>query len=237
MAENSNNFLDALNDMFRANMLDVNTCLPGTIVSYSNGLANISPDVKKRFADGDVLDYPIIQNVRICWPSFSGGNAGFKAPIRVGDKCLLAFSQQAIDGSDDRRSFDLSDAYAIMCDLGRATLSDSTNNDDATMYFGSANLRITSSGQVIINAPGGVTINAAAGVTIDTPNTTNTGTFTTQDVFNYLNGMSGFGGSGTTTINGNITHASGNLSSNGIVLHTHVHGGVRSGGGNTSTPI
>ncbi len=229
MAENSNNFLDALNDMFRANMMDVNTCLPGTIVSYSNGLANISPDVKKRFADGDVLDYPIIQNVRICWPSFSGGNAGFKAPINVGDKCLLVFAQQAVDGSDDRRAFDLSDAYAIMCDLGRATLSDSTNNDDATMYFGGANLRITPSGQLIINAPGGVTIN--------TPSTTNTGTFTTQGVFNYLNGMSGFGGSGTTTINGNITHASGNLSSNGIVLHTHRHGGVVSGAANTSTPI
>jgi len=76
MAETSNNPVEALMGLIRAQLLDVNTALPGVIVSYENGLARVAPTVKKRFADGDVLDYPIIPNVRVCWPSFAGGAAG-----------------------------------------------------------------------------------------------------------------------------------------------------------------
>ena len=158
MAESSNNAIDALNSMMKSHLTDVNTAIPGVIVSYANGLARVAPTVKKRFADGDVLDYPIIPNVRVCWPSFSGGAAGIKGPVKPGDRCLLVFSQQAIDGTDDRRMFDLQDACAIMCDIGNASVSDSTNNDDLTVYFGEAHIRLTASGELVINAPGGTAI-------------------------------------------------------------------------------
>ena len=158
MAESSNNAIDALNSMMKSHLTDVNTAIPGVIVSYSNGLARVAPTGKKRFADGDVLDYPIIPNARVCWPSFSGGSAGIKGPIKPGDRCLLVFSQQAIDGTDDQRIFDLQDACAIMCDIGNASVSDSTNNDDMTIYFGAAHIRLTASGELIINAPGGAAI-------------------------------------------------------------------------------
>lgn len=158
MAESSNNAIDALNSMMKSHLTDVNTAIPGVIVSYSNGLARVAPTGKKRFSDGDVLDYPIIPNVRVCWPSFAGGYAGIKGPIKPGDRCLLVFSQQAIDGTDDQRIFDLQDACAIMCDIGNANVSDSTNNDDMTVYFGAAHIRLTASGELIINAPGGTTI-------------------------------------------------------------------------------
>ena len=158
MAESSNNAIDALNSMMKSHLTDVNTAIPGVIVSYANGLARVAPTGKKRFADGDVLDYPIIPNVRVCWPSFSGGSAGIKGPVKPGDRCLLVFSQQAIDGTDDRRIFDLQDACAIMCDVGNASVSDSTNNDDLTVYFGEAHIRLTASGELIINAPGGTAI-------------------------------------------------------------------------------
>ena len=158
MAESSNNAIDALNSMMKSHLTDVNTAIPGVIVSYANGLARVAPTGKKRFADGDVLDYPIIPNVRVCWPSFSGGSAGIKGPIKPGDRCLLVFSQQAIDGTDDQRIFDLQDACAIMCDIGNASVSGSTNNDDLTVYFGEAHIRLTASGELIINAPGGTAI-------------------------------------------------------------------------------
>ena len=158
MAESSNNAIDALNSMMKSHLTDVNTAIPGVIVSYSNGLARVAPTGKKRFADGDVLDYPIIPNVRVCWPSFSGGSAGIKGPVKPGDRCLLVFSQQAIDGTDDQRMFDLQDACAIMCDIGNASVSDSTNNDDMTIYFGDAHIRLTASGELVINAPGGTAI-------------------------------------------------------------------------------
>lgn len=159
MSENVNP-IDALLGLIDSRLLDVNTCLPGEIVSYSNGLASVIPTGKKRFADGDVLDYPIIQNVRVCWPSFSNGQAGIKGPVKTGDKCLIVFSQQATDGTNDRRMFDLSDAYCMMFDLGN-TNADSSNNSDLTMYFGSAYIRITEGGAININSPGGVTINGS----------------------------------------------------------------------------
>jgi hypothetical protein len=229
MAEPASDVLEALQGLIRSQLLDVNTALPGVIVSYANGLAQVRPQLKKRYADGDVLDYPVIPNVRVCWPSFAGGAAGAKGPVKQGDRCLLVFSQQALDGSDDRRMFDLQDAYAVMCDLGNATQGDSDNNNDMTVYFGEAYIRITESGQLNINAPGGTTIN--------TPSTLNTGTLTTQGLLTYQNGLAGQPGVNGTTITGNIDHSAGNLSSNGKVLHTHTHSGVEPGGGNSGPPV
>lgn len=216
MAETSNNPVEALMGLIRAQLLDVNTAIPGVIVSYEGGLARVAPTGKKRFADGDVLDYPIIPNVRVCWPSFAGGTAGIKGPVKRGDRCLLVFSQQAIDGTDDRRMFDLQDAYAVMCDLGDAGAGDSGNNADMTMYFGAAYIRLTEAGALQINAPGGATIT--------TPNTTNTGTLLTQGKLTYQDGMAGTGGGNGTTISGNINHISGSITSLGKKIdgsHTH----------------
>ena len=229
MAESSNNAIDALNSMMKSHLTDVNTAIPGVIVSYANGLARVAPTGKKRFSDGDVLDYPIIPNVRVCWPSFSGGSAGIKGPVKPGDRCLLVFSQQAIDGTDDRRMFDLQDACAIMCDIGNASVSDSTNNDDLTVYFGEAHIRLTASGELIINAPGGTTI--------ETPSTVNKGTLTTEGLLTYQDGMSGAGGGGSTSISGNINHTGGTITSLGKRIDgKHTHGGVVSGGDNTAVP-
>lgn len=229
MAETSNNPVEALLGLVKSQLLDVNTALPGIIVSYENGLARVVPTGKKRFADGDVLDYPIIPNVRVCWPSFAGGTAGVKGPVKPGDKCLLVFSQQAIDGSDDRRMFDLQDAYAVMCDLGNAGPGDSGNNEDMTMFFGPAYIRLTAGGALNINAPGGTTIN--------TPSTHNTGTLTTDGKLTYQDGMSGSGGANGTAISGNLNHTAGTITSLGKKIDgTHTHSGVQPGGGNTAVP-
>lgn len=250
MAESSNNPVDALLGLIQSQLLDVNTCLPATIVSYADGVARVSPTGKKRFADGDALDYPIIPNVRVCWPSFAGGLAGIRGPVKEGDPCLLVFSQQAVDGSDDRRMFDLQDAYAIMCNIGTVGKSDSVNDNDMTMYFGPAYIRLTEDGALKINAPGGTTLdtttlqmNASGGTTIDTPSTLNTGTFTTKGLFTYLAGLIGLGGSGggRTRIQGPIDHDGvydnvGAVVSNGVTLSTHVHSGVQSGPSNTGLP-
>lgn len=171
--------VDALRKMVDSRLYEVNTSLPGTIVSYKNGRANVQPTPKKRFPDGDVLSFPILQNVRVCWPSFAGGTAGVKGPIRAGDKCLIVIAQQAVDGTDDPRRFDMSDAYIIPCDLGSA-VGQSSDNSGMTMFFGGAYIRITASGGLVINAPGGTTWNGAVtqsggslssnGIVLDTHN-------------------------------------------------------------------
>lgn len=202
--------VDAIRKLVDSRLYEVNTSLPATIVSYANGKANVLPTPKRRFSDGDVLDFPIIQNVRVCWPSFSGGTAGVKGAIKAGDKCLLIFAQQATDGTDDTRRFDLSDAYAIMCDLGNVG-GDSGNNEDLTMYFGSAYIRLTPSGKLMINAPAGVEVQTTANINMKAPS-----------------GFAVDSGSVGTSFTGQIT-------ASGLNLNTHRHSDPQ--GGTVSTPI
>jgi phage baseplate assembly protein V len=74
-------------------------------------------------------------------------------------------------------------------------------------------------------------------ITLDADQTTSTGKHTIEGLLSYLAGMSGKNGKGNaTSISGNITHKDGDLESNGIVVHLHVHGGVLQGGALTEGP-
>lgn len=60
---------------------------------------------------------------------------------------------------------------------------------------------------------------------IDCPQVIFTGAVTIEDLFTYLNGLRGSGGDAGigNVVTGNFTHTAGDLSSNGVVLHTHDH--------------
>ncbi|RRW94290.1 phage baseplate assembly protein V [Pandoraea apista] len=63
------------------------------------------------------------------------------------------------------------------------------------------------------------------------------GTLTVEKLLTYNGGMAGQGGEGgKTVIRGDITHEGGKLSSNGVVVDEHDHGGVQRGGDNTDGP-
>lgn len=158
MAEQNDDFISSIRNLINSELIDVNTSINGVVVSYSNGLATVRPTANKRFQDGEVLPFPSIFNVPVRWPSFNGGQCGFKGPIRAGDNVLVVFSQQAKDGTDDQRRFDLSDAYCIPAH--NSTAAQGGNNDDTVMYFGAAYIKITSGGAVEIVAPGGHKITA-----------------------------------------------------------------------------
>lgn len=74
-------------------------------------------------------------------------------------------------------------------------------------------------------------VEASKHVTVDCPNSTFTGNvliegkLTVEELLTYRNGLLGFEGGGGhgNVFTGNLTHVGGNLSSNGIVLHTHIH--------------
>ena len=158
MAEQNDDFISSIRNLINSELIDLNTSINGVVVSYANGLATVRPTANKRFQDGEVLPFPIIFNVPVRWPSFNGGQCGFKGPIRAGDNVLVIFSQQAKDGTDDQRRFDLSDAYCIPAH--NSTTAQGGNNDDTVMYFGAAYIKITSGGAVEIVAPGGHKITA-----------------------------------------------------------------------------
>lgn len=213
------NFVDALRKLIDSKTGEINTSLPGVIVSYANGRATVQPTPKRRFADGDVLPFPILQNVRVCWPSFAGGMAGVKGPVLAGDKCLIVFAQQAVDGSDDMRRFDISDSYVIPCDLGTTGAGDSGNNADLTVFYGPGAIRISASGSVTITAPGGVSI--------DSPSVSNNGTLSNSGAVSMAS---------TLLVSSQVTLTTG-ATVGGIEFANHKHTGVTTGPGNTGGPI
>lgn len=80
-------------------------------------------------------------------------------------------------------------------------------------------------------------VEASERITLKAPDILLDGRATVTDLLSYQAGMSGTNGKGNSTaITGDITHHTGKLSSNGVVLHTHAHGGVQGGGDNTQGP-
>jgi len=226
MAEQTDDFMSSIRALINAQMLQINTSINGVIVDYAGGFATVKPTASKSFEDGDKLDYPNIYKVPVRWPSFNGGKCGIKGPVKAGDPVLIVFSQQAADGSDDDRRFDLTDAYAVIVDNSQSALG--SNNDDMVMWFGDAYIKLTAAGALEINAP--------AGTKTIAPMNIYTGAVTVQGVFTFLAGMIGSTASGVaTTINGAINFI-GSLTSNGKnISNTHIH--TNSGGTGNGGPV
>lgn len=211
MAEQTD-LISGIRSLIQSEMMDVNTCIRGVVVSYANGLATVRPNANKLFADGDSLPYPDITNVPMRWPSFNGGACGIKGPVRAGDEVLIMFDQQASDGTDDARRFDLSDAYAIPATNKMA--GQASDNDSMVMWFGDAYIRLTADGKLEINAPGGTVITS--------PDTSVSGN-TTIAGLTKMDG--GFNSTGTATNNGKDIGSG------------HKHIGVQSGGSTSGPPV
>lgn len=99
----------------------VNTCLPGRIVSYdaAKQTATVQPLLKSKNPDGEVETLPPLVNVPVVFPR--AGGAAITFPVAKGDGVMLSFSQRSIDEwrgeggehvVDDPRMLDLSDAIA-----------------------------------------------------------------------------------------------------------------------------
>jgi hypothetical protein len=219
MSDSTDDFLSSMKALIRSNLIDVNTSLDGRVVSYSNGLATVQP-IGSKTIDDVAQPFPLIYNVPIRWPSFSGGACGVKGSVQAGDKVLIVFSQQATDGSDDGRRFDLTDAYAIIA--SNETGAGGANNDDMIMWFNDASIRITSGGEVLIKAP--------AGFKVESPQSEFSAMVTVKGMFTFLAGMTGSATAGAAAaITGTINFV-GQLFSNGKRIDdSHTHKGVQSG--------
>ncbi|MFQ6333192.1 phage baseplate assembly protein V [Methylophilus sp. 3sh_L] len=85
-----------------------------------------------------------------------------------------------------------------------------------------------STGELIAHGVKTALVEASTQVTLDTPHVHLTGALEVDGPIIYHNGMTGVAGDAdnSITINGNLIHTGGILSSNGIVLHTHTHPGT-----------
>lgn len=79
-------------------------------------------------------------------------------------------------------------------------------------------------------------VQAAESITFDTPLTHITGECIVDNLLTYNNGLAGRAGTNGSHVTGGIHNEGGEVSSNGIVLDTHVHDGVEPGPGTTGGP-
>lgn len=107
-------------------------------------------------------------------------------------------------------------------------------------------LELTQAGEAILTAPVRATVNTAvADVNVSTvcnvnsPTTNVSGDLNVTGALNVVGGAIITGGatiSGGGVMNGGLTNTGGTITSNGITLETHTHGGVQSGGSQTGGP-
>lgn len=71
-----------------------------------------------------------------------------------------------------------------------------------------------------------VMVNASQKITLDTPVVECTNQLVTGTIQIKKGG----------SMTGNLTHTGGSITSNGVVMHAHTHGGIQRGGGNTDKP-
>jgi phage baseplate assembly protein V len=111
-----------------------------------------------------------------------------------------------------------------------------TFKDGARIAYNASTGALTASGVKSVLAQ------ASEQITLKAPQIILDGKTTVKDLFSYMAGMSGQDGAGAdgavnkTSIKGNINHSDGSLTSNGVTLDTHDHGGVERGGDNTNEP-
>lgn len=197
---------------------------------------------------------PVLVDVPIVFPG--GGGYTLTFPVTAGDEALVVFASRCIDAwwqsggigvQAEFRMHDLSDGFAFVGVKSAPHAIDSVSSS-ATQLRSNDGLTY-----VEVN-DGTIKLKAPTSVTINTPLTTVTGklvvngdteldgnllvklTATITGLFTYLAGLAGFGGaSGSSVITGDLTQTSGNLTSNGTNLHTHIH--PQSGGGDTGPPV
>jgi phage baseplate assembly protein V len=233
------------------------TSMPGIVQSFSADAVTATvqiaikgvvhtPDDKAQF-----VNMPLLVDVPVHFPR--GGGCTLTFPVAKGDECLVVFAARCIDtwwqsggvqAPAEHRIHDLSDGFAFVGFFSQATkitgistTSAQLRSNDGQAYIeinpASHAVNVVTSGNISAQASGTATLKAQS-VTIDSPQTTCTGALTVQGAFTYESGMVGSGGSGASAqINGSI-HATGDVTSGGISLDSHVHGDPQ--GGTTGGP-
>lgn len=177
------------------------------------GLVDIQPLVNQVDGAGNSVPHSVIHNcpyIRI-----QGGVNAIIIDPQIGDTGLAVFADKdlskVINGQISNSGGTPSQANP---DSGRRfSYSDG-------LYVGGC-LNASPSQYIQFNGDG-ITITSPTAITINVPQLTVNGDFTLNGTFNQTGGT-------TATFSGDVT-------AQGTSLHTHTHGGVQTGGGNTGAP-
>src|SRR6516165_4679833 len=166
--------VEALQLLIESSLSDVNTAIPGEIVSYDakRNRAVVRPSLPKALSNDDKLDPPQIIEVPVVWHAANGGDASLTMPLKAGDGVGLSFQQRSLEGwlngnkakPDDPRQFDLSDCVAHPGLSHNGTVADPNN---VVLKYKKSNLTIDPMGNIILgNDLASITIQQDGGIII-----------------------------------------------------------------------
>lgn len=150
---------------------EINTCLPGKVISFDGTRAVVKPALDKLFADGRVCDAPEIISVPVVFPCGKTWRMG--GPLFEGDGVVLFFSQRALEAwldsgdrvPNDPRMFSVSDAIAIPGLNPASYYAANKQLVDTENFFiqmGAAVMQMTPGGNIKLTANGKVDLDAPA---------------------------------------------------------------------------
>lgn len=254
--ERLNSIYDAISAAIDASRADIWTALPGIVQSFDPAAvtATAQPAITGVVTQSDgthqAVRLPLLLDCPVVFPR--GGGCTLTFPVKSGDECLIVFASRCIDAwwqsggvqvPMEMRMHDLSDGFVLVGPMSQtkkigniSTTDVQLRSDDGQAFLGinpsSHDITLSTTGNIAMQATGDITMQAeninmtANKITMDTPLVEITGQMV----------QTGAKGSGATTYGG-LTNTGGTISSNGIVLETHVHSGVEPGGSNTGTPV
>ncbi len=230
-----NDLVEALQLMIESSLSDLNTSVPGKVVSYdaTRNRAVVAPSFPKALSSDDTLEAPKIVEVPVVWPTTGSGKASFTMPLQPGDGVMLSFQQRSLEGwlsgneaaPKDPRQFDLSDCVAHPGLNQKDTVGHDKN---VVLKFNKSNLVIDPDNNITLgNDQATITIQSDGGIIIKAnylrmQNPSNSG---------YINIDAG----GAMTMHASTVAVQ--TPANSYVLEMHNHIGVQPGPGNTGKPI
>lgn len=217
-----------MNYVLQAALSGLRVAMPVKVVKVTNsggisaiGQVDVQPLVSAVDGSGKAWPHGIIHNVP--YMRIQGGSNGIILDPVVGDIGIASVcdrdistvkNAKKVSAPGSNRKNDMSDMVYLMTIIGAAP----------TQYvqFGSGGITIHSPTKVIVTAPN-VEITAGTECKITAP------TITLNGALNQTSG-------GAATFSGSMT-VTGDVTAAGTSVHTHKHGGVTTGGGQTGTPV
>lgn len=157
-------FSDTIKFAFDSLISNIHTALPGRIETYEalRKKVSVKPLIKKKFKDGTVLSFPVINNVPVVFPGTR--KSVIQYPLEKGDGCLIIFSERSLERylssvteevePQDSRKFSISDAVCIpglfpFNDPGKTTSA--TESRSMEIIYNNTKITIDSVGNMVLN--------------------------------------------------------------------------------------
>jgi hypothetical protein len=224
----SSNIEQLLEVSIDSKLVDVHTCLPGKIVNFNaeTQLAQIQIQINRIFEDENSNEsfsqIPVLVDVPLLFTQTQ--DFTITVPVKPGDECIVFFSERDIDhwhnngdisNPRTRRRFDFSDGFCLPMVSSLPNKISNYNPDNLEIR------KKDGTSKIVIKSNGDIEIFNSSKIDVTTPE---------------LNINANVNITGTLDVDGNID-ASGDVKSGSIVLGTHLHGGVQTGGDNTTGPV